>query len=85
MTIAIISDKGQITLPARLRKSLGLEPRSKVDLVREGDGVLIRPVRSVRSVRGVFHDRIASGKASWEEIRAETIRRVSEEVAHEDG
>jgi AbrB family looped-hinge helix DNA binding protein len=43
MTITSISTKGQVTLPARLRKKLGLKPRDRVLVeIREG-AIVISP------------------------------------------
>jgi AbrB family looped-hinge helix DNA binding protein len=40
MQIATVSSKGQITLPARSRKALGLKPRDRV-WVHHGDGAIV--------------------------------------------
>jgi AbrB family looped-hinge helix DNA binding protein len=42
MSISTISAKGQITLPAALRKKFGLMPRSRVVVESTADGILIR-------------------------------------------
>lgn len=45
MQTSNVTSKGQITVPAHLRKELDIKPGSKVRFVRTGSGVLIEPVR----------------------------------------
>ena len=42
MPISTISAKGQITLPAKLRKKFGLRPNDRVVVESTGEGILIR-------------------------------------------
>ena len=42
MPIATLSAKGQITLPARLRKSLGMRPHDRLVVETAGDAIVIR-------------------------------------------
>ena len=42
MPISAISAKGQITLPAKLRKKFGLRPNDRVVVESTGEGILIR-------------------------------------------
>lgn len=85
MPTVTISDKGQITLPARVRQQLGLESHGKIDLeVRQG-AIILRPARTIRSVRGVFRPLKEGGRTQeWEVVRTQTERRVAEETAGED-
>jgi AbrB family looped-hinge helix DNA binding protein len=43
MSAVLISTKGQIVLPAKLRQSLGLKPGMRVDVRLEGKGAVITP------------------------------------------
>lgn len=54
-----VTSKGQVTIPKPIRDSLGLEPGSRVEFVREEDGkvVLLRddgdsPAKRIARVRG---------------------------------
>lgn len=47
MPTVIVSDKGQVVIPAAIRRQLGLEPGSKLDFELEGDSIRIRPLRSI--------------------------------------
>lgn len=59
MTVATMTSKGQITIPATTRSRLKLAPGSKVDFVENEAGeIVLRPVvGDVRRLRGVVrHD-----------------------------
>jgi AbrB family looped-hinge helix DNA binding protein len=84
MTLAQVSDKGQITLPAKVRKSLGIRARSKMDVRVEGNEVVLRPVKSVMELSGVLHERAKGKPTDWETIRQQTTDAVAQEVANED-
>ena len=55
MTIATMTSKGQITIPAATRSKLRLAPGSKVDFVENDAGeVVLRPmVGDIRRLRGI--------------------------------
>ena len=55
MTIATMTSKGQITIPAATRSKLRLAPGSKVDFVENEAGeVVLRPiVGDIRRLRGI--------------------------------
>jgi antitoxin PrlF len=59
MSTGTMTSKGQITIPADVRRALGLRPGSRVAFVQRGDGVfeLRRETGSVRSLRGVVPGR----------------------------
>ncbi|MDW7730374.1 MAG: AbrB/MazE/SpoVT family DNA-binding domain-containing protein [Bacillota bacterium] len=42
---AKVSSKGQITLPASIRKYLNAEPGTTLEIVREGEGIYITAVK----------------------------------------
>lgn len=55
MTIATMTRKGQITIPAATRSKLRLAPGSKVDFVENEAGeIVLRPVAGdIRRLRGI--------------------------------
>lgn len=59
MTTATVTSKGQITIPASVRKELGLHSGSRVSFVRKDDGVYeLRPQsRSITSLKAVIPSR----------------------------
>ncbi|MFI7588410.1 AbrB/MazE/SpoVT family DNA-binding domain-containing protein [Spongisporangium articulatum] len=56
MSWATVTSKGQVTIPADVRKKLGLKRGSRVNFVEREDGVIeIVPVtRSIMSLRGIL-------------------------------
>ena len=84
MTIATISNRGQITLPASARKRLGIRPRSKLEVeVRDGE-IVLRPLRTIKDVKGIFHEYTKGKTTNWETIRRETMEAVVKEIMDED-
>jgi AbrB family looped-hinge helix DNA binding protein len=47
MSTLLVSSKGQIVLPAPLRRRLGLGAGARLELLEEADGLKLRFVRSV--------------------------------------
>ena len=47
-----VTEKGQITIPARLRKQLGINPGDKVAFALENDHIVLTPLES--SVEAAF-------------------------------
>ncbi|MDH5540174.1 MAG: AbrB/MazE/SpoVT family DNA-binding domain-containing protein [Rhizobacter sp.] len=47
MSTILVSSKGQIVLPAALRRRLGLGAGTRLELLEEDDGLKLRIVRSV--------------------------------------
>lgn len=79
MAIARISDKGQVTLPVEIRRELGLKAKSQVTLdVRDGE-VVLRPVKSVRELYGVFARATKDKPADWDAEREAMYRAVADE------
>ena len=45
MPIAIMTSKGQMTIPKEVRKALGLKPAGKVVIVVDGDQAILKPLK----------------------------------------
>jgi len=45
MPIALLTSKGQMTIPKEVRKALNLKPSEKVVIVVEGDQAIIKPLK----------------------------------------
>jgi antitoxin PrlF len=50
VSILTVSSKGQIVLPAVLRRRLGMGAGAKIEAVEEADGLKLRVIRSVEEV-----------------------------------
>ena len=49
MSTLLVSSKGQIVLPAALRRRLGMGAGARIEVIEEPDGLKLRVVRSVAS------------------------------------
>ncbi|CAD7857116.1 MAG: hypothetical protein [Olavius algarvensis Gamma 1 endosymbiont] len=47
MSTVTVSDKGQVVIPAAIRRRLGIAPGSKLDFELEGGGIRIRLRRTI--------------------------------------
>lgn len=55
MSASIVSTKGQIVIPARVREELGVEAGSRVEFVKTEEGWLIKPVTlSITALKGIL-------------------------------
>lgn len=84
MKTAVISDKGQITLPSEIRRQARLEPGMRVQVEIRDDDIVLHPVKSLRELAGVFADRVGETRESYASMRAITEATIAAEVADED-
>ncbi len=49
---SVVNMKGQVTIPAAIRKSLQVEPGETVVVTKVADAVVIKPMPDVFSLRG---------------------------------
>jgi len=56
METASVTSKGQLVVPARLRRRYGIKPGTKIRFIERPDGILFQPVTSeyIRSVCGML-------------------------------
>jgi len=54
MSLVTVSSKGRITLPAKIRKELGIRSKDKVRLIVRNNQIIIKPQRSFRELRGII-------------------------------
>lgn len=59
MASATVTSKGQITIPAKVRNALGLDPGDRVEFVEVGKSEfsIVPATRSVRELKGIFKGR----------------------------
>lgn len=72
MPISTISAKGQITLPAKLRKAFGLRPNDRVVVESTGEGILIRSAGDFFELDGFLGKRLPR-----EEERARMMKGIA--------
>jgi antitoxin PrlF len=72
-----MTSKGQVTIPAAIRKALGLKPSDKVTFRVDADGVRIEPARG-SLLAGYGAVKLRGGTKDIERVRRETERWVAE-------
>jgi len=74
MTDVLVTRKGQITIPIELRRKFGIEEGSRVEVVEEEGGLVIRKFQSIFDLAGS-----GAGKADVEELK-----RMLDQMREED-
>ena len=76
MAIVKTSSKGQIVIPAELRKKLGIEPGQKVNLSLENDKAVnaALPKDPIKALRGILKGRPSMTKALLDDRKKEIER-----------
>ena len=56
METAAVTSKGQLVVPARLRRRYGIKPGTKIRFIERSDGILFQPITPeyIRSVCGML-------------------------------
>jgi antitoxin PrlF len=78
MATATVTSKGQITIPARVRASLGVHPGDRIEFVEVGKGEfnIVAATRSVRELSGMLY-RKGRKAVSIEEMDAAVAKGAS--------
>jgi len=69
MDVVKLSAKGQIVIPARIRKELGLSEGDKLLIARRQGEVILTPIVKLSKLRGI--DKLGEASEEVEEIRKE--------------
>lgn len=70
MPMSTVSPKGQITLPAQVRKKLGIRPNDRLAIETRGDTILITRAPNLFELKGFL------GKAIPEDQERRQMRRT---------
>ena len=70
----VVTRKGQVTIPVKLRRKFGIEEGSKVEIVEEDGKIVIKKQPSIFDLAGS-----GAGKASVDEVK-----RMLDEMRAED-
>jgi antitoxin PrlF len=76
---ATVTSKGQITIPVRVREALKLDTGDRIEFVEidKGKFAIVAATRSIRELKGMFHDKRRK-PVSIEEMNAAIARRAAE-------
>lgn len=78
--ISTVTTKGQVTIPKPIRDALGIGPNDRVAFIREGERVLLQPLRTLKAFRGAVK---AKGSGSFTEERSRAKAAVAERLKGE--
>lgn len=80
----VVTRKGQITIPANIRRELGLKEGDRVIVTREGDHLRVESQMSIATrTAGMLSKYRRQHPLTAKEERAATERAIAEEVARE--
>ena len=87
MTATILSSKGQIIIPSRIRQAHGWQPGQKFEAIDTEEGILLKPVSpfpptELKCVSGCLQ---YHGPAKTIEEMNEAIARAAGELLHDRG
>ncbi|HHT9137054.1 MAG TPA: AbrB/MazE/SpoVT family DNA-binding domain-containing protein [Candidatus Wunengus sp. YC60] len=82
MPIAILTSKGQMTIPKEVREALNLKPTEKVIIVVEGNHAVIKPLRgNILDIGGSVRISDKEKPIDFRKVREEVKKRVVKKIA----
>ena len=81
MEIAYVTSKGQLVIPARLRKRHGIKPGTKIGFIERDGEIVIQPITKefIRSVCGMLKSQ-SSATGELMKVRARDKKREERKV-----
>jgi AbrB family looped-hinge helix DNA binding protein len=71
-----ITERGQTTIPAEVRKALSLKPHQRLTYEIRNDGVVVRPeTENLMDLEGALKSRVPAGSKMEERQKARQARR----------
>jgi len=80
--ISTVTSKGQVTIPKKIRSFLNIEPNDKIDFSIENGQVTIRPLRTLKNLRGSIPKK---GKGNIDTERRHAKKFVSKKIVEARG
>jgi antitoxin PrlF len=82
MPVAVLTSKGQMTIPKEVRKALNLKPSEKVIITVEGNHAVIKPLRgNILDIGGSIKISEKEKPVDFHRIREEVKKRVAKKAA----
>jgi len=82
MPIAVLTPKGQMTIPKEIREALNLRPSEKVIIVVEGNQAIIKPLRgNLLDIGGSVKITEREKPIDFKKVRGEVKRRIGKRIA----
>jgi AbrB family looped-hinge helix DNA binding protein len=82
MPIALLTSKGQMTIPREVRKALNLKPSEKVVIVVEGDQAILQPLRgNILDIGGTINIGEREKPVHFRKVRERVRRQIARGAA----
>jgi len=82
MPIAVITSKGQMTVPKTIRESLDLKPADRVVVVMEGSHAILYPLRgTILDAAGTVRAPVGKKPVDFRAVREAVRRQVGKQSA----
>jgi len=82
MPVALLTSKGQVTIPKEVRKALNLKPSEKVIIIVEGNQAIIKPLRgNILDIGGSVKIPEKGRPVDFHRVREEVKRRIARKSA----
>jgi AbrB family looped-hinge helix DNA binding protein len=82
MPIAVLTSKGQMTIPKEIRKALNLKPEQKLAIVIEDDHAVIKPLKgNILDIGGSVKAPAGERPSDFRKIREEVKKNIGRKVA----
>lgn len=82
MPVAVLTSKGQMTIPKEIRKALDLKPSERVIIVVEGKHAVIKPLRgNILDIGGSIRLPDREMPIDFHRVREEIKKRVAKKAA----
>jgi len=78
--LSTVTTKGQVTIPKTLRDALGINPNDRIEFVREGERIVLQPLKTLKAFRGSVKTR---GPGDFQTERAVAKTAVAKRVLKE--
>ena len=80
MRYVYASTRGRVTIPADIRRQLGIGPGSRVTVSVQDDEIVLRREGNVMDANGALREYAKGDAEDWEAVRTEMEKAVAEEV-----
>jgi antitoxin PrlF len=78
--MSTVTTKGQVTIPKPIRDAMGIGPNDRVSFIREGERILLQPIRTLKAFRGAVQSKEpGSSEEELSRAKADVAKRVAEE------
>ncbi len=82
MPIAVLTSKGQMTVPKEIRKALNLKPSEKVIIVVEGNQAVIKPLRgNILDIGGSVRLPDKEKPIDFRKVREDVRKKIAKKAA----